>query len=111
MPDQVSPSQPGGKKEMSMEVRLLIAFLLMGVVLFVSQYFNKPAPAIQGKSTVTPQKAEQVTKPPLPAPAAAVVSPPQAAGEPVRADKEETETIDTKLYHVIFSNRGAVIRS
>lgn len=93
-----------------MEVRLLIAFLLMGVVLFVSQYFNKPVPAIQGKAPVTPQKAEQVTKPPEPAPAP-VRSSAAVKGEPVRAEKEETKTIDTKLYHIVFSNRGAVIRS
>ena len=32
------------KKELSMETRLLIAFVLMGLVLMVSQYFVKPAP-------------------------------------------------------------------
>src|SRR6476646_7278944 len=39
-------SQP--PKEMSMEVRLLLAFVLMGAVMFVSQYFFKsqaPPPA------------------------------------------------------------------
>lgn len=33
------------KKELSMEVRLLLAFLLMGVVLFVTPYFYKQPPA------------------------------------------------------------------
>jgi hypothetical protein len=33
------------KKEMTMEVRLLIALVLVGMVLLVSQYFIKPAPA------------------------------------------------------------------
>ena len=36
-------------KEMSMEVRLLLAFVLMGAVMFVSQYFfkNQTPPAAQ----------------------------------------------------------------
>src|ERR1039458_10515469 len=33
------PGQP--KKELSMELRLLLAFILMGVVLFVTPYFYK----------------------------------------------------------------------
>ncbi len=35
----VNPSQP--PKEMSMEMRLLLAFLLMGAVMFVTPYFLK----------------------------------------------------------------------
>ena len=35
-----NPATPP-KKEMSMEVRLLLAFLLMGVVMFVTPYFFK----------------------------------------------------------------------
>ena len=33
------------KKEMTMEARLLLAFVLMGLVLFGTQYFYKPPPA------------------------------------------------------------------
>ena len=29
----------------------------------------------------------------------------------IQADNEETVTVDTDLYHVTFSNRGAVVRS
>src|SRR4051794_37879380 len=111
MPDQVSPSQPGGKKELSMEARLLIAFLLMGVVLFVTPYFYKPAPTPQGKANVTPQKAEQVTKPPVDAPKAAAEAPEPVSAGQVRGEKEEAFTVDTKLYKVVFSNKGAVVRS
>ena len=40
-----NPMQPGKpKKEMSMETRLLLAFLLMGLVLFLTPYVYKPAP-------------------------------------------------------------------
>ena len=94
-----------------MESRLLIAFLLMGVVLFVTPYFYKPAPAPQGKTNVTPQKAEQVTKPPAEAPpSSAPAVEPLAAGQ-VRGEKEEAFTVDTKLYKVVFTNKGAVVRS
>ena len=56
------------KKELSMEVRLLIAFVLMGLVLVVSQYFIKPAP------TPTATKAGEA-KSVQPVPPAAVEKP------------------------------------
>jgi YidC/Oxa1 family membrane protein insertase len=89
-----------------MEIRLLLAFVLMGLVLFVSQYFYKP-PA--------PVKA------PTPAPAAAAVtpipnkapdSPPPTPVEGVAAAQTAQEiSIDTDYYKVIFSNRGATVQS
>jgi YidC/Oxa1 family membrane protein insertase len=115
MPDQVSPTKPGGKKELSMETRLLIAFLLMGIVLFVTPYLYKPAPGPQSKSNVTPQKAEQVTKPPSPgdnvAEAAKPAAPDIAPPGQVKGEKEDTFTVDTKLYRIVFSNKGAVVKS
>ena len=41
------------KKELSMEVRLLLAFLLMGAVMFLTPYFLKtpPAPAAKCRGT------------------------------------------------------------
>src|SRR5437764_11390145 len=42
-------------KEMSMEVRLLLAFILMGAVMFVSQYFFK------SQAPPPPQKTAQST--------------------------------------------------
>jgi YidC/Oxa1 family membrane protein insertase len=116
MADQVSPSQPGGKKDMSMEARLLIAFLLMGIVLFVTPYFYKPAP-VKGTANVNPQKAEQLTKAPATAATPPVVQPtppavePPVATAPVQSAKEEIFTLDTTLYHITFSNKGAVVRS
>ena len=44
------------KKELSMEVRLLLAFLLMGVVLFVTPYFYKQPPQ------PTPQSAAKTAQ-------------------------------------------------
>jgi len=103
-----------GKKELSMEMRLLIAFLLMGLVLFVTPYLYKPAhaPAPKGPQNITPQKAAELTKPPVPA---APVAPTQLAAESAgalqQAAKEETFVVDTALFRATFSNRGASVRS
>jgi YidC/Oxa1 family membrane protein insertase len=102
-------SEPGDNKELSIETRLLLAFILMGAVLFTTPYFFKstapPPPA---------KKTETVAKPPAPAPAptteaaAASTEPPEGQ---VSAPKEDTAIVETDLYRVIFSNRGAVVRS
>jgi YidC/Oxa1 family membrane protein insertase len=106
-----SPAQPG-KQEMSMEMRLLLAFVLMGLVLFITPYIYKPAPALKPVApAVTPKQAAQVTqKPADTAGAAAEVAPAEAPGR-VAADKEQTFDIDTKLYHVKFSNHGGTVVS
>jgi len=101
-----------GKKDLSMEMRLLLFFLLMGAILFVTPYFYKqpPPPA----RTTTAAKAEAPAGKtssaiPVPAPAAA-----QTPAEPVpgqiEGGQEQVFAIDTKLYHVEFSNRGAVVK-
>ena len=109
-----NPNAPTKPKELSMELRLLIAFLLMGAVLFVTPYIYKPPPG--------PKPAEK----PAPAaatPPAAVVKKPEAAvpevakpaaAEPaaqVTASSEQPFTIDTNLYRVRFTNKGGVIQS
>jgi len=108
------------KKELSMEVRLLLAFGLMGLVLLVSNYFIKPAPAPVATKTgaqksAQPVAAESVQKPEAPpaAPPAAAkpVEAPVAAPGAVHAENEETITVDTDVYRVIFSNHGAVVKS
>src|SRR3954466_3985169 len=92
-------------KEMSMEVRLLLAFILMGAVMFVSQYFMKsqaPPPA---------QKTAQTTAKPADQPAAATpvvpakdtpASTPEAKAAPAPGATPEQASppfvIDTDLY-------------
>src|SRR5689334_6804325 len=82
-----NPAKPS--KEMSMEVRLLLAFLLMGVVMFVFNYLTpQPPPANTKKQTPA---AEQKAAPPqtaatqTPAAPAAAAPPPaaRAASTPV----------------------------
>src|SRR5947207_14050351 len=94
-----------GNKELSTENRLLLAFVLMGIVLFATPYFFKAPPPPPGKKvqlapapvTTTEQK-----------PAEAVPTAP-APGQ-VSASKESILTLDTDCYHIAFSNRGAVVQ-
>ncbi len=92
-----------------MEARLLIAFVLMGLVLFGTQYFYKPPPPAQPAAAKTAAEGQAVvekTEQPAPPAAAPVEMPGQ-----IQAGTDETIAIDTELYHVEFSNRGAVARS
>jgi YidC/Oxa1 family membrane protein insertase len=107
--------KPPKLPELSTELRLLIAFLLMGVVMFLTPYFL-PSSRPQQKSTAT--KTAPAAAPVKPAvssaPAAAAASPstPTAAGgEKIVAEKEEEFAVETPLYRVVFSNRGATVRS
>jgi len=104
------------KKEMSMEARLLLAFLLMGVVLLVSQYFIKPpqqpAKPAADKTAQSAPAAQQAPGAPsaIPSPKTAQAAA-EGAAEPVRGSTEQTYEVDTDLFHVVFSNRGATVRS
>ncbi len=108
---------PEKPKELSMELRLLLAFILMGVVLFLTPYFYKTVTPPVKKTAPAAAKVEPAPVAPA---APAVVSPPpeaaaptgsQSAAPPVAAQKEETYTIDTDLFQVTFSNRGGVVKS
>ena len=104
-----SPKKPESK-EMSTEARLLLAFVLMGLVLFLTPYFLPkppvtPKPVVKQGQPVKPDQAAAV-KPPTPA-EAPVTTPVDAA----TAQKEELFTVETQVYRVAFSNRGAVVHS
>src|ERR1700758_4981376 len=100
--------KPEGKeppKEMSMEVRLLLAFLLMGAVMFLTPYFFKAPPTPPAKKT-TQQTAGQ---PQSVTPAAVTAQPAEAApteSAPATAQRALPPlTIDTDLFHIAFSNQ------
>ena len=98
-----------GKKELSMEQRLLLAFVLMGAVIFVSQYLlpKPPQPAAQQKKAAEPAKPQQAPPSPaaaVPATAAAEGAPPAQVGQ-----KLEFPVFENELYKVKFSNQGAVV--
>ena len=95
-----------------MELRLLLAFILMGVVLFVTPYFYKTVAPL-GKRTA-PVAAMSAPAPPsataAPAETAAATDS-ETAAPPVTAQREETRTVDTDLFRIVFCNRGGVVRS
>ena len=104
------------KKDMTMEARLLLAFVLMGLVLFGTQYFYKPPPApakpvaAAVKSPEAPLNGGDAAKP-IPTKPASDVTPSKVMPGQVQAGNEETLVVDTDFYHVVFSNRGAVARN
>ena len=105
----IQPSQQG-KKELSMETRLLLAFLLMGLVLFLTPYIYKapPPPPKQAAPVTAQQKqATQAEK--------KSVTPAAPASEAMPGQVQDTAerefTVDTDIYRIKFSNRGAIVRS
>ncbi len=92
-----------------METRLLLAFVLVGIVLVAWNYIYKPPPP-----PVTPAAATQpvvVASDNAPKPAPAAPAPAVELPGQVQASQAEEFTIETDLYRVRFSNQGAVVRS
>jgi YidC/Oxa1 family membrane protein insertase len=110
MPEPDKPKSP----EISVEKRMLLAFVLVGIVLLLSQFlFSPAAPSKSGPEQTKPATAQQAVKPtaPVPPPPATEAAKPAEAAAPVAADNEQTETVETAVYRIVFSNKGAVIRS
>src|SRR5689334_1927904 len=100
----VTPQPP------SIEKRLPLALALMMLVLLVSQYIFKPVPGPKPVAPVNDKAAAKLAEKPAVSatiPAAPATTP---AGQ-VQAGSEITTTIDTNLYHIVFTNRGAAIKS
>jgi YidC/Oxa1 family membrane protein insertase len=122
-----SPTPPKKEtKELSNEIRMLIAFVLMGLILVVTPWAYKrlgitPPPAADQKtaSTKTSSPADKAaaatasgTPMAMPAPAAAENAPSSEPAEgAVSAASAQDYTLDTELYRVVFSNRGATVKS
>ena len=95
---------------------MLLAFLLVFGVIFATPYFYRllapPAPPKKAVTEFSKKPASDVSPaPPAPsaAPAASAAATRPAAAQ--AAAKEETTVIDTDVCHVIFTNRGAAVRS
>ena len=116
MAESVNGGNSGSKppKEMSMELRLLLAFILMGAVIFLTPYFFKsqtPPPAKKAEQT---QTAPAPSAPPPAETASSASAPAEAAEEQKPATPQHTLppfVVDTDLYRVTFSNQGATVRS
>jgi YidC/Oxa1 family membrane protein insertase len=108
------PSNSGDTNQpLSLEKRLPIALGLMMLVLLASQYFFRPAP---GPKPVTPpvndKAAVKLAAKPAPVTSQAQVVPEAGTtAREIQATSEVTSTIDTKLYHLVFTNRGAAVKS
>lgn len=114
MSDAPNDNRPGPKKELSMEMRLLLAFALMGIVLYVTPYIFKSFSPPPPPKPAAAQKQKPEADPAPPVAEAQTTSQPASGAkkpdQPAAADKEETLTLETDLYKVEFSNRGAVVR-
>ena len=101
-------------EQMSTETRLLLAFLLMGAIMFLTPYFFKsqqPSPAAK-KSTLA--GASEAAVPPTPAQVIPPVAPAVSAApaEPViQAQVQPPFVINTDLFRIAFNNQGANVRS
>ena len=118
-------SEPQTKSKLSHELRIVVASLLsMAVILLWAKYFGPKPPAVPPQASRPAQTAPvapgktSVTTPPAPntggpsrAPATAVSGVP-AATIPAKSDTQErTIIVENDLYHVEFSNHGAVVKS
>src|SRR5690349_23147393 len=106
------PIKPGGATPQppSIEKRLPLALALMMLVLLVSQYIFKPVPGSKPVAPANEKAAAKLAEKPAVAttlPAAPVTS---VAGQ-IQATSEVANTIDTNVYHIVFTNRGAAIKS
>jgi len=121
-----NPKPKPPQEEMSMEMRLLLAFILMGAVMFVWQFLYKPEPpppiakapasgatgpsGSSGSSGAQPSNPAAAPSATPPAPATAAAS--GAATSPVTPQRPEPVfVVDTDLFKVTFSNQGATARS
>jgi YidC/Oxa1 family membrane protein insertase len=112
------PNSPGGgsSEPPSLEKRLPLALGLMMLVLLGSQYLFKPAP---GPKPVKPEPdkpaAAQVAEKTTPAQVTPSAAPPVRENVPspgqTQASSESVTQIDTSLYRIVFTNRGAVAKS
>ena len=98
-------------KELTTETRLLLAFVLVGIVLVGWNYIYKPPPPPVTPPVTVPAPVH--ADPPVEAPKPIPAAPAQAVEVPgqVQASQAEEFTIETDLYRVQFSNQGAVVRS
>ena len=113
----LNSSGSGDKKELSIETRLLLAFILMGAVLFTTPYFFKIDSAAAGgkedgiRVQVSGRHRDIDSPVGLRTHRRSAARLPGRAPGVISAQKEETFTVETDLYKIVFSNRGAVVRS
>jgi YidC/Oxa1 family membrane protein insertase len=110
---------------MSNEVRMVIAFVLMGLILVVTPWayrqlgITPPPPADQKQNTAAKKAAASPGATTASGTPMALATPPTAENAPselpvegaVSAASAQDYTLDTDLYNVVFTNRGASVKS
>ncbi len=99
-----------------MEMRLVIALVLMGAVLFITPYFVDQAPPPEATKTETkapvaetPVTVKPAEKSPVAQTPAAPV--PQEVAAVAATEEQVLAPIETDLYRIEFTNKGALIKS
>ena len=122
-----SPTPPKKQSplELSNEVRMVLAFVLMGAILVVTPWAYRKLGLTPPEPAKTSLAAKAAPKNPTPASSTASGTP-MTPSAPVQTDKTapaapaesavsaasaQNYTIDTDLYRVVFSNRGGVVTS
>ena len=102
------------KKELSPEIRILLAFALSFLILWLGQPLlvrppqpASPPPAAQGEGNQLHETPES----PAPPAASEIGPPPLLEIEPKQGETEQEITVEGDLYRVVFSTRGAVVKS
>jgi len=110
-----SSNQGKPPQEMSMEIRLLLAFILMGAVMFLTPYFFKSTTPPPAKTPVAGQPAPAAQPAPAEKPATKEAQAvPVATAEIPGATHQQSQPpliVDTDFYHVVLNNQGATVRS
>lgn len=97
-----------------MNRNLILVFVLMAVVIIISQQFlfKKPEPAQPGEKQAAKQQSQQQQASPTPAPAAPAAAPVKTAPAAVKQANAETETVvENDLYKITFTNKGGLVKS
>ena len=107
-----NPYNPG-QADGEMKQRTLVAFVLMALVLVAVPYVFKSFFPQQPVKTVTAKKVDTGTLPVNPStPIASSESPQDLAPTGNQsAHAEQLFPVDTSVYHIVFSNRGGVVKS
>ena len=101
-------------KELSDQQRVLIAFALMLLILFVwSKFFKPPAPPPNfaqkpGQSSTAAPEANQAAIANAPPAIETMLAPPAGA---IQATEEQITVIESPLYRVQITNRGGLVQS
>ena len=115
-----SPTPPKkDAKELPNELRMVLAFVLMGLILVATPYVYKQLGIVTPAAQTPPLKSAVQAHKDAPISASAASAAPaaeaQASAEPapgaMAAASESEWVVDTSLYHIVFSNRGAVVKS